>query len=87
MPDEATSYYLGGGKQAQEAGEFLTDAETARLLRVSRRTLLRWRRDGGGPAYIRAGARRVLYGRVVVDNWAAARTFAHLAAESVAKAA
>ena len=84
MKDEATAYYLNGGKQAHEAGEFLSDQQLADMLGVTTRTTLRWRRDGGGPKYIRAGPRRVLYRRSDVLAWAAARTFPTLAAEAVA---
>jgi len=65
--------------------EFLTDRETADLLRVTIRTMMRWRRDGNGPPYTRAG-RRLLYSRREIDAWAAGRTFAHRAAEAVSAA-
>ncbi len=84
MPDEAAAYYLQGGKQANEAGEFLSDRQLAELLDVTTRTTLRWRRDGGGPNFIRVGARRILYRRADVLAWAAARTFMTLAAEAKA---
>ena len=64
--------------------EFLTDAQLCGLLHLDPRTTLRWRADGGGPAFIRAGSRRVLYRRSEVESWLAARTFSHRAAESVA---
>ena len=64
--------------------EYLTDAQLAKALHVTTRTTLRWRRDGGGPAFTRCGARRVLYSRSAVDAWLASRSFAHLAAEAVA---
>jgi hypothetical protein len=37
--------------------------------------------EGGGPAFIRAGARRVLYDAAEIDRWVSTRTFAHRAAE------
>ena len=40
----------------------------AQLLSVSERTLERWRLEGVGPAYIKAG-RRVLYRREDVECW------------------
>ena len=67
-----------------ESPEFLTDWQLCALLHVDSRTTLRWRTEGGGPAFIRAGARRVLYRRSDVDTWLAARTFKHRAAEAVA---
>ena len=39
---------------------FLTEHEAAELLRISPRTLQRWRLTGDGPVFVRAG-RRVLY--------------------------
>ena len=65
----------------RETERYWDEAAAARHLKVSPRTLQRWRRDGGGPAFTRAGARRVLYDVVEVERWAAARTFAHRAAE------
>ena len=43
----------------------------------------RWRADGSGPRYVRAGLVRVLYARHDIDEWIVARTFAHHAAEVV----
>lgn len=37
------------------AGQLLTEAETARLLGVSPRTLRHWRRAGRGPVHVRLG--------------------------------
>jgi excisionase family DNA binding protein len=67
--------------------EFLTDSQLCELLHVDARTTLRWRNAGGGPPFVRVGARRVLFRRADVNSWVAARTFPHRAAESVAKAA
>jgi hypothetical protein len=69
---------------ATEPDLYMTDAQLASLLHVTTRTTMRWRRDAGGPAFIRCGARRVLYSRRVVDDWLAGRSYAHRAAESVA---
>jgi excisionase family DNA binding protein len=46
----------------------LTQTETAELLRLSERTLERWRVIGGGPAYVKLG-KRVLYPRAELDKW------------------
>jgi len=43
------------------ARSFLTINETAQALRVSRRTIDRWRSTGEGPAYVRMGERRIVY--------------------------
>lgn len=63
---------------------FLTDAQLCERLHINARTSMRWRRDGGGPPFVRCGARRILYRASDVDSWAAARTYAHRAAEAVA---
>ena len=84
MRDEGTACNLGGWKQAHDARDFLTDQQLADLLGVTSRTTLRWRRDGGGPPFVRVGLRYVRYRRGDVDAWAAARTFSTLAAEAVA---
>jgi predicted DNA-binding transcriptional regulator AlpA len=70
-----------------EPTEYLDEAAAAAVLRVSDRTLQRWRGTGEGPPFVRAGARRVLYSRTAIDAWAAARTFAHHAAELARTAA
>jgi excisionase family DNA binding protein len=66
------------------AEEYLTDPQVAEWLHVDSRTTLRWRTDGGGPPFVRVGARRILYRRADVEAWLAARTFAHRAAEAAA---
>jgi predicted DNA-binding transcriptional regulator AlpA len=69
---------------ADQRREYLTDQQLCDLLHVNPRTSMRWRRDGGGPPFIRVGERRVLYRASDVNSWLAARTFAHRAAEAVA---
>jgi predicted DNA-binding transcriptional regulator AlpA len=85
MPDEVIANHAEGG--SYQTAEFLSDQQLADMLGVTTRTTLRWRRDGGGPRYVRAGLRRVLYHRQDVLNWAASRTFPTLAAETVATTA
>jgi DNA-binding transcriptional MerR regulator len=87
MADEATEYYLKGKEQPHEAGEFLSDAQVCAILRVTPRTTARWRVEGSGPPFIRAGGRRLLYRRADLDLWLSCRTFAHRAAEVVQAAA
>jgi hypothetical protein len=70
-----------------QVDEFLSDAQLCAMLRVTSRTTARWRVEGNGPAFIRAGGRRVLYRREDLDVWLMKRTFAHRAAEAVAQAA
>jgi excisionase family DNA binding protein len=48
--------------------DLLTQNRLAELIDVSERTLERWRLDGSGPAYMKAG-RRVLYRPSDVDAW------------------
>ena len=71
----------------EDTRRYLDEAATARLLDLSGRTLQRYRREGDGPPFIRAGARRVLYDLAEIERWAAARMFAHRAAELAASAA
>jgi Helix-turn-helix domain len=66
-----------------QTDEFLSDAQLCAMLRVTTRTTGRWRVEGNGPAFIRAGGRRVLYRRTDLDVWLAKRTFAHRAAEAL----
>jgi hypothetical protein len=47
---------------------FLDAQQTAALLRLSVTTLGRWRIQGVGPTYLKAG-KRVLYDRAVVIAW------------------
>ncbi|MBK1655366.1 helix-turn-helix transcriptional regulator [Allochromatium vinosum] len=47
---------------------YLTDGETAAELRVTTRTLARWRAERCGPAWLRVG-RRVLYRRESIERW------------------
>ena len=63
------------------AGEYWGEADFCARMGIKARTAQRWRAEGSGPPYIRAGGRRILYSRQDVEAWAAARTFAHRAAE------
>lgn len=46
----------------------LTQKRLSDLIDVSERTLERWRVEGTGPAFVKAG-RKVLYRTVDVDDW------------------
>lgn len=51
---------------------FLTSNEAADLLRLSRRTLERWRLEGNGPRYIKLGVgkrSRVVYREAEIEAW------------------
>jgi hypothetical protein len=66
---------------------YLTEAEFSERYRVPARTAQRWRSTGDGPAFVRAGPRRVLYRVADCEAWAASRTFRHRSAELAAKQA
>jgi predicted DNA-binding transcriptional regulator AlpA len=66
---------------APQATLFLAEPDAARVVRLSPRTLRRFRVSGDGPSYIRAGKKRVLYDAGEIERWAAERTFPHRAAE------
>ena len=59
-------------REHSELQRFLTERETAELLRVSVRTLQRWRLTGEGPSFCAFGGRR-LYARKQVFAWADAQ--------------
>ncbi len=65
---------------------YLTQAEAARYLRLSPRTMERHRVAGTGPRFVKAG-RRVLYRRDELDAWAERRTFTSTAEADEARAA
>ncbi len=52
----------------------LTTVEAAAFLRVGVRTMRRWRTDGGGPPYVQAGGRRILYDRRQLEAWLKSQT-------------
>lgn len=67
--------------------DFLTPAGLSDLLGITTRTLLRWRRNGGGIPYVRLGPHRLGYLRSDVSAWMQGNRFPHRAAESAAKVA
>lgn len=54
-----------------KSNRYLTTEEVAAMLHLSKATLERWRRQGDGPPFVRAGRRRVLYPADGVDRWLA----------------
>jgi len=50
----------------------LTQSEAAEYLRISERTLERWRVAGSGPAFCKLG-RRVLYQGSTLEEWIGSR--------------
>ncbi len=65
----------------REARKYLGEADMARRLGFSQRTLQRWRAQGCGPPYVRLGPRRVAYDEAASDTWAASRSYTSRAAE------
>lgn len=65
--------------------EYLTEQELWTRYRVPPRTAQRWRATGEGPAWVRIGARRIMYRLSDVEDWLRARTFQSRAAELAAK--
>lgn len=61
------------------AREFLTPEQAADLLSVHPETMKKWRLEGGGPAFFRLSAHRVLYARSDIDCWLADRRVAEAA--------
>jgi hypothetical protein len=66
---------------------YLTEEEFAGRYHLGRRTVQRWRQTGDGPAWVRLGARRVLYRLSDCEVWAAERTYRHRADELARSAA
>jgi len=58
------------------SSEFLTDVQLAARWQVHRQTLLRWRRQATGPAYVRLEG-RVLYPLAEVERYEQANTITH----------
>ncbi len=48
--------------------DLLNTQEAAQKLRLAPQTLVRWRREGAGPAFIRLG-RKVMYRESQIANW------------------
>jgi predicted DNA-binding transcriptional regulator AlpA len=60
---------------------FCTQSEAAEFLRLSERTLERWRVEGMGPRFRRFG-RRVVYAKSDLEVWADSRCFDSTSSES-----
>ena len=58
-----------------------TEQEAADLLKISVRTLQRWRREGIGPSYTRLGVRRLGYADDDLQAWTKRNRFTSRAAE------
>ena len=73
-------------EQYRDQNIFLTELEAARLLRLSDRTMQRFRQQGGGPPYTRLGFRRVVYSRGHLIEWADAHQWCSMPEEQERKA-
>lgn len=56
-----------------KSSEFLTDAQLAERWQLHRQTLIRWRRAGCGPDFMRVEG-RVLYSLAAVEHYEKANT-------------
>lgn len=74
---------MNGLKEDPEALWYPSAA--ARFLSVSVSALAQWRRDGGGPDFVRISANRVAYQRQALVAWIEARRHQSTSAETVAK--
>jgi len=64
-----------------------TEAETAKIFRVSERTLQRWREKGVGPKFTRLSpGGRIVYSDEAIQESITSRTFASTAAADAADA-
>jgi hypothetical protein len=68
-----------------EGAAVMTEAEAARSLRLSVRSLQRYRIVGGGPVYLRLGERRIGYRRADLDAWINSRRVTSTSAATVAR--
>jgi len=60
------------GLELEEA-QYLTTRELTALLHVTDWALVRWRREGDGPPYLRIGRRSIRYFRPELEQWLAMR--------------
>jgi hypothetical protein len=79
LAPSATPAAMIGSQGYLRMTEYLTQDEAATLLRVSERSLERWRVEGQGPLFRRFG-RRVVYARSDLFAWADQRVFQSTAA-------
>jgi predicted DNA-binding transcriptional regulator AlpA len=77
----------GLAQQATDARRYLTEREFCELYQVPARTVVRWRKEGGGPAFVRLGPRHIRYRLADTEAWALARTYSDRRAEQQAQQA
>ena len=64
-----------------EYGDLLTTTEVAAQLRVTVRSLQRWRTAGLGPWFVRLGPRKIAYAGAELRKWLDTRSHQSRAAE------
>jgi hypothetical protein len=69
MQDMATAFGQNRPMTSADEEPFLTEPEAAQVIRVSARTLRRWRVDGTGPPVAGYAGRRALYRRSDLLAW------------------
>jgi len=74
-------YGVDDAAKPNQPGAVLTEQETAAYLKLQINTLRKWRREGGGPRYIRCGGRLIRYIKADIDDWLNKNTFSSHAAE------
>ena len=57
------------GQDMRPLSHDLSESQAAELLRLSTRTLQRYRRDGAGPRFARLGPRKIRYARSDLEAW------------------
>ena len=55
--------------------EYIDEDGLSERYLIPPRTAQRWRAEGGGPAFVRLGPRRVVYRISDIERWLAERTF------------
>jgi len=81
LPTIIANQEVGKMAPGQLSGEIYTEPETAGYLKLKIYTLRKWRREGGGPPYIRCGGRLIRYIKADIDDWLNNNTFVSHAAE------
>jgi len=58
-------------QEAERASPYLDEREAASFLKLSPRTLQKWRAHGQGPPFLRLGEKRIVYAIARLTKWAA----------------
>jgi predicted DNA-binding transcriptional regulator AlpA len=64
-----------------QPADYIDENSLAERYHIPPRTAQRWRSAGGGPPFVRLGARRVVYRVADIERWLAEHTFASRAEE------